>query len=135
MNTDFANWLRYRAEEGLDVRGVVERRVVCPCCDGRGVTVHGFGGRYGGAYASYTADEWHELGEETQEDYRDGTFDAPCPDCGGANVVLELDRIDATLEIPTVPAFPMHESNAMRGIPSFDVRIRYLHIKCDGRKS
>ena len=92
MNTDFASWLRYRAEEGLDVRGVVERRVVCPCCDGRGVTVHGFGGRYGGAYASHTADEWDEMGEEMQEMYRDGTFDAPCPDCGGANVVLELDR-------------------------------------------
>jgi hypothetical protein len=92
MNTDFASWLRYRADEGMDVRGVFERRVVCPCCNGRGVTVHGFGGRYGGAYASYTADEWHEMGEETQEMYRDGTFDAPCPDCGGANVVLELDR-------------------------------------------
>ena len=92
MNTDFADWLRFRADEGMDVRGAVERRVVCPCCDGRGVTVHGFGDRYGGAYASYTADEWHEMGEETQEMYRDGTFDAPCPDCGGANVVLELDR-------------------------------------------
>ena len=42
-------------------------------------------------------------------------------------LVLELNGIDATLEIATVPAFPMHESNAMRGIPSFDVRIRYLH--------
>ena len=71
--------------------GLVIRKAVCPTCKGRGVTVHGWGGP-NGPHASFTPDEWNALHRDDRDAYAAGEYDAPCPECGGANVVDDVDR-------------------------------------------
>ena len=82
----FGYFLEHREEEGLSTNYHTER-AVCNICDGRGATWHGWGGRNGGPSCSFSGSEWNELDYEDREGYMDGSYDAPCPECCGGNVV------------------------------------------------
>jgi hypothetical protein len=82
----FGWYLQGCREEGLPVefRTVM---VVCNICRGKGTTWHGWGGRNGGPACSFSGDEWNDMHDDDREGYMDGTYDAPCPECLGHNVV------------------------------------------------
>lgn len=63
---------------------------VCDSCGGRGTTTSHIEPDGGG----YTSSEWAEACDgdpDFAEDYFDGVYDRPCPDCGGRNVVPVAD--------------------------------------------
>jgi hypothetical protein len=82
----FGYLLSHREEEGLSTDYSTEK-VVCNVCRGKGTTWHGWGGRNGGPSCSFGGDEWNEMDYDDREAYMDGTYDAPCPECHGQNVL------------------------------------------------
>jgi len=60
-------------------------RVVCPRCGGSGTHDHP-------AFSNgITGSEWAEWEPEERENYMNGTYDVPCEECHGRNVVDEID--------------------------------------------
>ena len=70
-------------------------REVCPTCDGKGTTWHGWGR---GDACTFTASEWADLDEEDRDGYMNGRYDGQCPECHGANVVT-IVTIHSTPEV------------------------------------
>lgn len=62
--------------------GILCRYIVCPTCDGAGSHVNPSIDSEG-----LTAADFEEAGPEFFEDYRSGTYDVPCYECGGKRVV------------------------------------------------
>jgi hypothetical protein len=60
---------------------------VCPTCGGHGTHVNPSIDAGG-----ITSSEWEEWDEEDRDAYMDGRYDVTCYECGGKNVVPELDR-------------------------------------------
>ena len=87
----FGWYLDGRREDGQSVEFSTVM-VVCNICRGKGTTWHGWGGRNGGPSCSFGGDEWNEMDYDDRDAYMDGTYDAPCPECHGQNVVTCLDH-------------------------------------------
>ena len=56
---------------------------VCPTCKGKGTSSLHLG--------VFTSEDMYELGPEFQEDYMNGRYDEPCPECNGRTTVLTID--------------------------------------------
>lgn len=87
------------------------RTIVCPRCGGRGAQVNPAVDGNG-----LSQDDMDELGEDFREDYFRGVYDIVCIECGGRNVVEEVDedRLDpATKKIYEEYMQAEYEYNAM----------------------
>lgn len=65
--------------------------VVCPSCEGRGVTTRHIECEGGG----FTAEEWRQAcddDEEFSEKYLGGFYDRPCNNCKGRTTILAINR-------------------------------------------
>ena len=83
-------------EGGYSEIDLPTRKAVCPTCKGRGKHANPSIDSNGLTAEDFAQDP------ELREDYLSGRYDVPCYECGGANVVDELDedRIDPkTLEL------------------------------------
>ena len=71
------------------------RRIVCPCCDGRG--------HYVNPSIDGNGLSWEDIdnlgGDDFMTDYLGGAYDIPCEECHGANVVDDIDRSNAPEEV------------------------------------
>jgi hypothetical protein len=56
---------------------------ICGQCRGEGTSCAYLG--------SYTSSEMDEAGQEFREDYMNGVYDKPCPECKGSGKVQEID--------------------------------------------
>lgn len=59
-------------------------REVCDCCNGTGTT---WLGRPRGDAVVFCADEWNYMHPDEQDEWMDGTYDRPCPECEGRRVI------------------------------------------------
>lgn len=59
-------------------------REVCDCCNGTGTT---WLGRTRGDAVCFTGDEWNHMHGDEQDEWMDGTYDRPCPECDGLRIV------------------------------------------------
>ena len=58
--------------------------VICGTCDGDGKSSAHLG--------AFTQDEWAQEDDDFKQDYLDGVYDLPCPECGGSGKVMEIER-------------------------------------------
>ena len=63
-------------------------RVVCDCCNGTGTT---WLGRPAHDAVCFTGSDWNDLHPDERDEWMDGTYDRPCPECDGRRVVDEPD--------------------------------------------
>jgi len=76
-------------EDGTEVI-LPTRWEICGTCQGHNVSTAHVEHEGGGI----TAEEMDELGEDFREDYFNGVYDLPCPDCeGGKTLVVDQDRL------------------------------------------
>ena len=85
----------YSDEDGEEVEAdLPAKNEVCSRCDGEGHHVNPNVDGNG-----LTAEDFEE-DPDFAEDYRSGVYDVTCEECGGRNVVLEVDRATAERECP-----------------------------------
>lgn len=69
-------------------------KVVCPCCRGTGSTYLGW---HADEQPSFSHEElWED--PDFGEAYITRQYDGPCPECGGNNVVEEIDELSSSKE-------------------------------------
>ena len=88
---DFRDWIRWCASpENPDAAEIPAwKRIVCPTCSGRGTT---WLGRPAHDAVCFTGSDWNDLHPDERDEWMDGTYDQPCPECGGLRVVDEPDE-------------------------------------------
>lgn len=62
---------------------------VCGCCRGSGSTAFGYSERN---QIAWTQSEWAEEDPDFREDYMNGYYDRPCPECNGRTTVMVVDE-------------------------------------------
>ena len=80
---DFLEWCEDEGSFFPEVEPV-ERRIVCPECEGEGKTSNHLG--------AWTASEWEQEDPDFQEFYMDGGCDRTCQSCKGKRIVITLDK-------------------------------------------
>jgi hypothetical protein len=85
----FSDWISWCVSpENPDAPAPVPAfvREVCRTCRGKGTT---WLGRPSSDAVSFTGGEWNEMHPDEQDEWMDGTYDQPCPECKGLRVVDE----------------------------------------------
>ena len=62
---------------------------VCGCCQGRGTTTFG---HTAANQIAWTQSEWAEEDSDFREDYINGHYDQPCPECNGRTTTSVIDE-------------------------------------------
>ena len=88
-NQELRRFIANGVEDGdFDRSQITLVKEVCPCCDGKGKTWHGW---HSDDACSFTSSEWDELGQDGQDGYMSGRYDQTCPECEGQNVIDVID--------------------------------------------
>ena len=90
---ELAKFHQYMEEDG-ETQKLPLHRIVCPTCDGRGSHVNPSIDSHG-----LTADDFYE-DPDFARDYMAGAYDVVCSECGGHNVVDDVDYERAKTECP-----------------------------------
>lgn len=89
VSLDFTEVLgNFDPEGNIDLDNIPAKYEVCNSCYGTGTTTRHVEMDGGG----FTASEWAEQDDEFKEDYLNGVYDRPCPECKGQRVVAEVNE-------------------------------------------
>lgn len=83
---DFRDWISWceSPENDAPVGVPAWVRKVCDCCNGTGTT---WLGRTRGDAVSFSGEEWNHMHPDEQDEWMNGTYDQPCPECDGLRIV------------------------------------------------